>query len=134
LKASCAFTVSSVHEAAVHELVRGLQYEGVLPGRKAEDVPAGEQATDRLAVIAPYRAQVQALKNSLAYRAVLALTRHAAWWLPKWLERRLPDLDMEGGRLDHAHGAAVPKSAPAPRTGPDDAESARASDTPSTAD
>lgn len=59
---------NTVHEAAVHELVRGLQYEGVLPGRKAEDVPAGEQATDRLAVIAPYRAQVQALKNSLTYR------------------------------------------------------------------
>lgn len=59
---------NTVHEAAVHELVRGLQYEGVLPGRKAEDVLAGEQATDRLAVIAPYRAQVQALKSSLAYR------------------------------------------------------------------
>ncbi|MFD8522097.1 AAA domain-containing protein [Streptomyces capillispiralis] len=59
---------NTVHEAAVHEVVRGLQYEGVLPGRKAEDVPAGEQATDRLAVIAPYRAQVQALKSSLAYR------------------------------------------------------------------
>ncbi|MGC4997207.1 AAA domain-containing protein [Streptomyces sp. DT195] len=59
---------NTVHEAAVHELVRGLQYEGVLPGRKAEDVSAGERATDRLAVIAPYRAQVQALKNSLTYR------------------------------------------------------------------
>ncbi|HET6359759.1 AAA domain-containing protein [Streptomyces sp.] len=59
---------NTVHEAAVHELVRGLQYEGVLPGRKWEDVPAGERATDRLAVIAPYRAQVKALKSSLAYR------------------------------------------------------------------
>ncbi|MFE2605515.1 MMPL family transporter [Streptomyces mirabilis] len=34
--------------------------------------------------------------------AVLALTRHAAWWLPKWLERRLPDLDIEGDRLGPA--------------------------------
>lgn len=59
---------NTVHEAAVHELVRGLQYEGVLPSRKADDLPAGERATDRLAVIAPYRAQVQALKNSLSYR------------------------------------------------------------------
>ncbi|MCX4613814.1 MULTISPECIES: MMPL family transporter [Streptomyces] len=40
--------------------------------------------------------------------AVLALTRHAAWWLPKWLERRLPDLDIEGDRLGPA--AAVPES------------------------
>ncbi|TFI22666.1 MMPL family transporter [Streptomyces sp. 4R-3d] len=31
--------------------------------------------------------------------AVLALTRHAAWWLPAWLRRRLPDLDIEGARL-----------------------------------
>ncbi|MEU2850915.1 AAA domain-containing protein [Streptomyces syringium] len=59
---------NTVHEAAVHELVRGLQYEGVLPGRKWGEVAAGERATDRLAVIAPYRAQVKALKNSLAYR------------------------------------------------------------------
>lgn len=59
---------NTVHEAAVHELVRGLQYEGVLPGRKWQGVPAGERATDRLAVIAPYRKQVQALNSSLAYR------------------------------------------------------------------
>ncbi|MER5339592.1 MMPL family transporter [Streptomyces mirabilis] len=43
--------------------------------------------------------------------AVLALTRHAAWWLPKWLERRLPDLDIEGDhRLGPVH--AVPESVP----------------------
>ncbi|MEU2735888.1 MMPL family transporter [Streptomyces sp. NPDC007095] len=66
--------------------------------------------------------------------AVLAPTRHAARWLPKWLERRLPALDVEGDRLDHAHGAAVPESAPVPRTGAGDAEGARASATPSTAD
>ncbi|MER8058637.1 MULTISPECIES: AAA domain-containing protein [unclassified Streptomyces] len=59
---------NTVHEAAVHELVRGLQYEGVLPGRKWQDVPAGERATDRLAVIAPYRKQVQALNGSLVHR------------------------------------------------------------------
>ncbi|MFF8778492.1 AAA domain-containing protein [Streptomyces sp. NPDC015140] len=59
---------NTVHEAAVHELVRGLQYEGVLPGRKWDDVPVGERATDRLAVIAPYRKQVQALKSSLGHR------------------------------------------------------------------
>lgn len=59
---------NTVHEAAVHELVRGLQYEGVLPGRKWSEVPRGERATDRVAVIAPYRNQVKALKSSLAYR------------------------------------------------------------------
>ena len=34
--------------------------------------------------------------------AVLALTGHAAWWLPGWLDRRLPNLDIEGERLQKA--------------------------------
>ncbi|MYV98845.1 AAA family ATPase [Streptomyces sp. SID3343] len=64
------YRANTVNEAVVHELVRGLQYEGVLPGRKWEtaDIRKGERAIDRLAVIAPYRAQVQALKGSLKYR------------------------------------------------------------------
>jgi putative drug exporter of the RND superfamily len=28
--------------------------------------------------------------------AVLALVRGGAWWLPRWLDRLLPDLDIEG--------------------------------------
>ncbi|MFB7321635.1 AAA domain-containing protein [Streptomyces sp. NPDC056190] len=61
---------NTVNEAVVHELVRGLQYEDVLPGRKwvGTEVPHGERATDRLAVITPYRAQVKALQGSLKYR------------------------------------------------------------------
>ena len=31
--------------------------------------------------------------------AVLALTGRAAWWLPRWLDRRLPNLDIEGESL-----------------------------------
>lgn len=61
---------NTVNEAVVHEIVRGLQYEGVLPGRKwdPDEIARGERATDRLAVIAPYRAQVRALQGSLKYR------------------------------------------------------------------
>ncbi|TDD72152.1 MMPL family transporter [Actinomadura darangshiensis] len=33
--------------------------------------------------------------------AVLALTGHAAWWLPRWLNRLLPNLDIEGATLHH---------------------------------
>ncbi|GAB2731610.1 AAA domain-containing protein [Kitasatospora kifunensis] len=64
------YRANTVNEAVVHELVRGLQYEGVLPGRKwhGAEVGAGARATDRLAVIAPYKAQVKALKGSLKYR------------------------------------------------------------------
>lgn len=57
-----------VHEAVIHELVRGLQYDGVLPARKQEDCPSDARPSARMAVIAPYRDQVQALQGSLAYR------------------------------------------------------------------
>ncbi|MET8028801.1 AAA domain-containing protein [Streptomyces avermitilis] len=64
------YKANTVNEAVVHELVRGLQYEGVLPGRKwgVGEAPARGRATDRLAVIAPYKAQVRALQGSLKYR------------------------------------------------------------------
>jgi RND superfamily putative drug exporter len=31
--------------------------------------------------------------------AVSALTRHGAWWLPRWLDRVLPNLDVEGAEI-----------------------------------
>ena len=31
--------------------------------------------------------------------AVLALMRGGAWWLPRWLDRALPNVDIEGQRL-----------------------------------
>lgn len=52
-----------VHEAVIHEVVRGLQFDGVLPGRKWPG-----QAADQLAVIAPYKDQVRALRTSLKHR------------------------------------------------------------------
>ncbi|MEI5034851.1 AAA domain-containing protein [Streptomyces sp. S1A(2023)] len=35
---------NAVHAAVIHELVRGLQFEGVLPGRKWQEAPEGERA------------------------------------------------------------------------------------------
>lgn len=40
--------------------------------------------------------------------AVLALVGDKAWWLPKWLDRILPDLDVEGREL---RGEPVPDTA-----------------------
>ncbi len=39
--------------------------------------------------------------------AVLALLGRSAWWLPRWLDRLLPDLDIEGARLG---SAALPEA------------------------
>ncbi|MFQ1004106.1 MMPL family transporter [Modestobacter sp. SSW1-42] len=38
--------------------------------------------------------------------AVLALMGRSAWWLPRWLDRALPDLDVEGARLEAAREPA----------------------------
>ena len=39
--------------------------------------------------------------------AVLALLGPRAWWLPGWLDRRLPSLDIEGESLTHQLGLAA---------------------------
>ena len=39
--------------------------------------------------------------------ATMSLLGHRAWWLPAWLERRLPAIDVEGGAHDGA-GSAEP--------------------------
>jgi RND superfamily putative drug exporter len=31
--------------------------------------------------------------------AVLTLLGKSAWWIPKWLDRILPDVDVEGAKL-----------------------------------
>jgi len=41
--------------------------------------------------------------------AAMSLLGHWAWWLPAWLERRLPTIDIEGG--DHEGEAQQPAAA-----------------------
>ncbi|MFB7123282.1 MMPL family transporter [Kitasatospora sp. NPDC056273] len=41
--------------------------------------------------------------------AVLALLGRRAWWLPRWLDRLIPDVDVEGSKL----ATAAPEPAPA---------------------
>ena len=33
--------------------------------------------------------------------AALVLLRERAWWLPAWLDRLLPNMDVEGANLEH---------------------------------
>jgi uncharacterized membrane protein YdfJ with MMPL/SSD domain len=51
--------------------------------------------------------------------AVMSLLGRAAWWLPGWLDRALPRVDVEGEALaggHHGHDAAVIASSSAPQT------------------
>ncbi|MGW9120301.1 MMPL family transporter [Streptomyces sp. NPDC055663] len=45
--------------------------------------------------------------------AVLALLGDRAWWLPKWLARVVPQVDVEGEKLNHG-GPSAPAPEPAP--------------------
>ncbi|NXY98427.1 MMPL family transporter [Streptomyces sp. BR123] len=44
--------------------------------------------------------------------AVLALLGHKAWWLPRWLDRLLPNVDVEGESLRRHLEAAGPAEGP----------------------
>jgi RND superfamily putative drug exporter len=47
--------------------------------------------------------------------AVMHLAGDAAWWLPRWLDRLLPNVDVEGAGLERTHPHTVAVSAdPAP--------------------
>ncbi|MGW1846031.1 MMPL family transporter [Streptomyces sp. NPDC001966] len=49
--------------------------------------------------------------------AVLALLGDRAWWLPKWLARVVPQVDVEGEKLNHG-GSSAPASAAEPAPDP----------------
>jgi RND superfamily putative drug exporter len=53
--------------------------------------------------------------------AVLALLDRRAWWLPRWMDRHMPNLDIEGEKLLHELGPpapAEPEQPPAPVANP----------------
>ncbi|MEV5662158.1 MMPL family transporter [Streptomyces flaveolus] len=51
--------------------------------------------------------------------AVLALLGRRAWRLPRWLDRLVPDLDVEGERLERDRSYAMTGTAETPSQGPD---------------
>ena len=46
--------------------------------------------------------------------AVMYLLGDKAWWLPRWLDRILPDVDVEGAKLRPAASTTSVKSEPEP--------------------
>ena len=56
------------------------------------------------------------LVRLLLMPALMHLLGDAAWWLPRWLDRIMPDVDVEGAQLERAHAPAQP-SVPAPDGG-----------------
>lgn len=50
--------------------------------------------------------------------ALMHLLGRAAWWLPKWLDRLLPNVDVEGAALERRHHAPTAGRAPADAAAP----------------
>ncbi|GAB3305982.1 MMPL family transporter [Pseudoclavibacter terrae] len=46
--------------------------------------------------------------------AALSLLGRSAWWMPAWLDRALPDLDVEGRQLDDGKVPTTPPTLPTP--------------------
>ena len=44
--------------------------------------------------------------------AVMAIVGERLWWIPAWLDRVLPDVDLEGERLTERLGARCPNGSP----------------------
>ena len=49
--------------------------------------------------------------------ATMHLLGESAWWLPRWLDRLLPDVDVEGARLEREH--PLPDAEPSDDDDPD---------------
>ncbi|GIG25630.1 MMPL family transporter [Cellulomonas denverensis] len=73
----------------------------------------------------------------LVMPALMHLFGEKAWWLPKWLDRILPNVDVEGAKLERAHHAgpaevagahatAAPVDAPSPADHPGEGPSHKA--------
>jgi RND superfamily putative drug exporter len=50
----------------------------------------------------------------LAVPAIMALMGDRAWWLPKWLDRILPPISIEGGEYFDRRAAELPERKPEP--------------------
>ena len=110
------FLVSRIREAYVHKGdAQGAITEGFVTSSRvvvaaavimfavfAAFVPEGEGPIKTIAFGLAVGVFVDAFVVRMTLvPAVLALLGRAAWWLPKWIDRRLPSFDVEGEGLAH---------------------------------
>lgn len=115
------FLVSGMREAFVHgSPARRAVTEGLHAGRAVVTAAAiimfsvfGGFVFSHLAMVRPmgFGLAIGVLLDAFVVRmliipAVMHLAGDAAWWLPKWLDRILPDVDVEGASLERRHPAA----------------------------
>ncbi len=112
------FLVSGMREAYVHgESPKQAILSGIRSGRSVVVAAAiimitvfGGFAFSHLASVRPMglALAVGVLIDAFLIRlvfvpAMMALLGKSAWWLPRWLDRMLPQLDVEGAKLEARH-------------------------------
>ena len=112
------FLTSGMREAYAHGApARQAVAEGVRAGRTVVTAAAiimisvfggfmfsGESTIRPLGFALAFGVLVDAfLMRMLIIPAVIHLAGDKAWWLPRWLDRLLPDVDVEGAKLERHH-------------------------------
>ncbi len=123
------FLVSGMREAYVHGLpARAAVVAGVRGGRAVVTAAAiimisvfGGFVFSHLGMVRPlgFGLAIGVLFDAFVVRmmlvpALMHLCGNAAWWLPKWLDRIMPDVDVEGAALERehpVHGVAAAEAA-----------------------
>lgn len=112
------FLTSGVREAYAHgATARQAVAEGVRAGRAVVTAAAIIMVSVFAGFVFSHVAAIRPIGFALAFGvlvdafvvrmtlvpAVLHLAGEKAWWLPRWLDRVLPDVDVEGARLERDH-------------------------------
>ncbi|SED66742.1 MMPL family transporter [Jiangella alba] len=132
------FLVSGMREAYVHgEPARLAVARGLRAGRAVVTAAAiimisvfGGFVFSHLAMVRPigFGLAFGVLVDAFVVRmtlvpALMHLAGNAAWWLPRWLDRLLPNADVEGAALERRH---TPAALPEDQEAADDAEAGAA--------
>ncbi|WP_324011691.1 MMPL family transporter [Microbacterium sp. JZ37] len=123
------FLVSRMHEAHTHGMT---PLEAIRTGFRRSAIVVVAAAAIMAAVFGGFAMSPSSLVGSIALAltvgvvadafvvrmvlvpAALALLGKSAWWMPRWLDRIVPSIDVEGAALDTQPGAAHTEAIPAP--------------------
>ncbi len=121
------FLVSGMREAWVHGMsARAAVVAGLRNGRAVVTAAAiimaavfGGFMFSHLGMVRPlgFGLAIGVLLDAFVVRmllipALMHLLGEKAWWMPRWLDRILPDVDVEGAALDRSHPVAGVHQAP----------------------